>query len=320
MLRSLIPLSGAAAAVAVGAATIKAHAEVTIPQETYQAAFPKGTKEVAPKQTYEDWDSNWDGMSPPKEATPEFRKRFNKAPTRHIILIRHGQYDLDFKGDPPLTDLGREQAALAGKYLANASVTSLRTSPSSKQRNVIFKKVHSSDVCRARQTAEIIAKELVTAPYLAAEEPLLQVADPMLAEGAAYPVDHSSWRPDPSTFFQDGARIEAAFRKYFHRSTDGYRAWRKELAAHDLADDGSSSSSGEQKSYAGEDTYELVVCHGNVIRYCLLRALQMPPGAWLRLASYNCGLTHIEIRASGNVSVYGFGDVGFLPLDKITYH
>ena len=51
-----------------------------------------------------------------------------------------------------------------------------------------------SDVCRARQTAEIIAKELVTAPYLAAEEPLLQVADPMLAEGAAYPVDHSSWR------------------------------------------------------------------------------------------------------------------------------
>ena len=45
-----------------------------------------------------------------------------------------------------------------------------------------------------------------------------------------------------------------------------------------------------------------------------------PPGAWLRLASYNCGLTHIEIRATGNVSVYGFGDVGFLPLEKVTYH
>ena len=157
-------------------------------------------------------------MSPPKEASEQFKKRFSKAPTRHIIMIRHGQYDLDFKGDPPLTELGREQAALAGKYLANASVTAMQSSPSSTPRHVVFKKVHSSDVCRARQTAEIIAKELVTAPYLEAEGPLLQVADPMLAEGAAFPVDHSSWRPDPATFFQDGARIEAAFRKYVRKS------------------------------------------------------------------------------------------------------
>ena len=72
-----------------------------------------------------------------------------------------------------------------------------------------------------------------------------------------------------------GARIEAAFRKYFHRNTDGYRAWRKEKEKQDLADDGTILKDGEPKSYAGEDTYELVVCHGNVIRYCLLRALQM---------------------------------------------
>lgn len=100
---------------------------------------------------------------------------------------------------------------------------------------------------------------------------------------------------------------------------DGFRAYRKEVTAAERAVvDGTPPPA--VKSYEGEDTYELVVCHGNVIRYCLLRALQMPPGAWLRLATYNCGLTHIEIRPSGNVSVYGFGDVGFLPLDKITYH
>lgn len=29
----------------------------------YEASFPKGTLEVAPKQTYGDWDSNWDGES-----------------------------------------------------------------------------------------------------------------------------------------------------------------------------------------------------------------------------------------------------------------
>lgn len=163
-------------------------------------------------------------------------------------------------------------------------------------------------------------------PYQGKDEKLLQVADPMLAEGAAYPIGPcSSWQPDPATFFQDGAeleldelerewtvmsgapplspsvlsrlhstlwkcmltctipmthnttgaRIEAAFRKYFHRNTDGYRAWRKEKEKQDLADDGTILKDGEPKSYAGEDTYELVVCHGNVIRYCLLRALQM---------------------------------------------
>lgn len=38
-----------------------------------------------------------------------------------------------------------------------------------------------------------------------------------------------------------------------------------------------------------QDTYDLVVCHGNVIRYFTLRALQLPPGRWLKLATYNCG-------------------------------
>jgi len=39
------------------------------------------------------------------------------------------------------------------------------------------------------------------------------------------------------------------------------------------------------------DTHELLVCHGNVIRYCTLRALQLPPEAWLRLSHPNCGIT-----------------------------
>lgn len=43
--------------------------------------------------------------------------------------------------------------------------------------------------------------------------------------------------------FQDGARIEAAFRKYIHRAdTD-----------------------------QSEDSYEIIVCHANVIRYLVCR-------------------------------------------------
>ncbi len=44
-------------------------------------------------------------------------------------------------------------------------------------------------------------------------------------------------------FFEDGARIEGAFRKHFHRAEP------------------------DQK----EDSFEIVVCHANVIRYFVCR-------------------------------------------------
>ena len=49
-------------------------------------------------------------------------------------------------------------------------------------------------------------------------------------------------------------------------------------------------------------------------------SLQLPPNYWLRLATYNCGLTHFQIRATGSVSLFGFGDIGHLDLDQTTYH
>lgn len=66
-------------------------------------------------------------------------------------------------------------------------------------------------------------------------------------------------------FFQDGARIEAGFRKHFHRA--------------DVT----------QK----EDSYTLIVCHANVIRYFVCRALQFPPQAWLRLSLNHASITWV---------------------------
>ena len=45
------------------------------------------------------------------------------------------------------------------------------------------------------------------------------------------------------TFFQDNPRIEGAFRKYIHRAAPSQT----------------------------EDSYDLIVCHGNVIRYFVCR-------------------------------------------------
>lgn len=50
-----------------------------------------------------------------------------------------------------------------------------------------------------------------------------------------------------------------------------------------------------------------------------MRALQLPPEAWLRLCTFNCSLTYIIIRPSGSVSLRTMGDVSHLPKHLITF-
>lgn len=109
----------------------------------------------------------------------QLEKKKAKA-IRHIILIRHGQYNLKGTCDEErsLSQLGIEQAELTGRRLKNSGVT--------------FTSMITSNMCRAIQTAEIILKQL--------GQKGLEISnrDPMLREGAPClpepPV--SSWHPD----------------------------------------------------------------------------------------------------------------------------
>uniref|UniRef100_A0A5F8A4E6 Serine/threonine-protein phosphatase PGAM5, mitochondrial n=1 Tax=Macaca mulatta TaxID=9544 RepID=A0A5F8A4E6_MACMU len=67
-----------------------------------------------------------------------------------------------------------------------------------------------------------------------------------------------------------------------------------------------------------EDSYEIFICHANVIRYIVCRALQFPPEGWLRLSLNNGSITHLVIRPNGRVALRTLGDTGFMPPDKIT--
>ena len=72
-----------------------------------------------------------------------------------------------------------------------------------------------SSMTRATETANIIAKHLETSAAESAESCSL------IREGAPcepVPSASSVWDPDPHQFFEEGARIEAGFRKYFHRA------------------------------------------------------------------------------------------------------
>lgn len=91
-------------------------------------------------------------------------------------------------------------------------------------------------------------------------------------------------------FFEDGARIEAAFRKYFHRAEP------------------------DQK----QDTYTLVVCHANVIRYFVCRALQFPPEAWLRISLGHASITWISVMDDGRVTLRTLGETGHMPKELLS--
>lgn len=244
------------------------------------------------------WNHNWDKRAPSSLTKPlsrslstlnsnnetkasgekskddfELNKHSSKA-TRHLFLIRHGQYEI--KANEPdlrvLTKLGQEQAELTGLRLNELSS------------KINFSKLHKSTMIRAVQTGDLIEKQLKN------DIPVL--IDPLLCEGAPIPPEPpvGHWKPELYQFYEDGSRIEAAYRKYFHRAPP------------------------EQL----EDSYEIIVCHANVIRYFFCRALQFPPEAWLRFDLAHGSITHIHVRPDGRVGCRTLGESGFMPIKKIS--
>ena len=63
----------------------------------------------------------------------------------------------------------------------------------------------------------------------------------------------------------------------------------------------------------GRDSVEVLVCHGNVIRYLTGKALGLDPLRWLRMSLGNCSITTIRVRPDGRCQVLEVGDVGHLP-------
>ncbi|MEM6990367.1 MAG: histidine phosphatase family protein [Myxococcota bacterium] len=62
----------------------------------------------------------------------------------------------------------------------------------------------------------------------------------------------------------------------------------------------------------GRDRHELLVCHGNLIRYLLLRALAVPAGGWMRIDTVHCGLSIVRVLPS-HTRVRAINDIGHLP-------
>jgi serine/threonine-protein phosphatase PGAM5 len=301
---------------------------------------------------------------------------------RHLLLIRHGQYEEDPENDADrvLTPLGRIQAHRTGlrlMQLARGGIPSVLFPAGGDEQGAVARAnqkkydgpchihaMHVSDMQRAKETASIISSYLLPVfPDLRVESP-----DPLLNE--ALPCPMIPVRPDvPDAETEIDAnhdRIEAAFRKYVHRAVAGADSKGKvndnvgardgdDLAHHPedtsrrsplnpcadggkvaegggthadnrdriVAVNGGSSSGGDEEPVRGEaglrHEFELIVGHGNVIRYFVCRGLQLPPEAWLRFSVFNCSITYMVVSPAGYVSVRSLGDTGHLSYDETTF-
>ncbi|XP_053680739.1 serine/threonine-protein phosphatase Pgam5, mitochondrial [Anopheles nili] len=231
------------------------------------------------------WDWNWDHRDPKslvkplkKVNDPEAQNDYNKAleqkktrAVRHLILVRHGQYNMEGLTDSQrtLTALGRKQAAATGERLKDLGLP--------------YDLIVRSTMTRAQETAKIMSNSLTQIDSINCS--MLEEGSPIPPEP---PVGH--WRPEASQFFQDGARIESAFRKYFYRA------------------DPSQTS----------DSYTVIVCHANVIRYFVCRALQYPAEGWLRISLGHASITWVSISPDGRVSLRTLGDCGHMKKELLS--
>lgn len=84
------------------------------------------------------------------------------------------------------------------------------------------------------------------------------------------------------------SNLQAAWAKYFHPSPD-------------------------------TDSYDVLVCHGNVIRWFVLRALAQETRNWRRMSIANGSLTVITVQADGATRLASYSDTGHLPTEKQTW-
>lgn len=62
----------------------------------------------------------------------------------------------------------------------------------------------------------------------------------------------------------------------------------------------------------------LLVCHGNVIRYFVCRALKIPAARWLSLGTNHGAVTRIVVQSDGRMGVASFNESSHFPARLVT--
>jgi len=169
-----------------------------------------------------------------------------------------------------------ERDEFTGKELTPLGITQARlVSARLNGMAVHFTSLTSSTMTRARQTAMVIKEDF----------PDLKLNQNELICERTPP----SWRKDIMMGVDTTEKekcvenLEKAFKEYFVPSPDE------------------------------KDRNDIIVCHGNVIRYFVTKVLNVDTMSWLQMSIGNCSLTIIRIKPDGSMKLVSFNDVGHIP-------
>lgn len=63
----------------------------------------------------------------------------------------------------------------------------------------------------------------------------------------------------------------------------------------------------------GAKRNDILVAHGNVIRYLVVKALKVDPRAWLGMSVAHASMTVIQVQPDGSMKILAVGDSGHIP-------
>ncbi|MCA9962392.1 MAG: histidine phosphatase family protein [Chloroflexota bacterium] len=149
--------------------------------------------------------------------------------------------------------------------------------------NVPFTVIYASTLRRARHTAKYIAQYHPGVPLMGTN--LLWECIPSVPHLSSDTANLIS----PEHVQQDRERIALAYERYFSPPENG------------------------------TERHDLIVCHGNLIRYFVCRILHAPLEMWVNLEMCNCGLTRVEIRPNGRRVLIAHNESCYLPESLITF-
>jgi len=179
-------------------------------------------------------------------------------------------------------DENDEQDEYTGNELTPLGIAQARLlSTRLKSMSIEFSSITSSTMTRARQTAMIINEEFPNLK-LKQNELICECSPPTWREDIMA-------REDSIDLAICAENLEKAYNEFFIPSFD-------ENVRNDI-----------------------IVCHGNVIRYFVTKVLKVDTMAWLQMSITNCSLTIIRVKPDGTAKLDTFSDYGHIPENMRTF-
>lgn len=198
--------------------------------------------------------------------------------SRLVYLVRHGQHQRLFP-DEPESKSTVDQAIRVDGGLTPLGIEQAKLT-AQRLKSYPIGTIYCSSLPRAVQTAEIIAQEFPGIPLRRSR--MLRECIPCVP-----PVFSESYSEVPSERIARGReQAEEAYARYFKRAR-------------------------------GKDKHEIVVCHGNLMRYFVSRALGVDPETWGSMGIVNCGISLVRITPRWTILMC-HNDSGHLPEGRRT--